>query len=487
LSTPAGSSQDELSLLEFERSSTPPNRSSSSSEDPKTELSTLQDSLRDVLLRSAAAQGNDGLGHLLHDIALQTKLPWIENPERVTIESETGKEMVVNEPEVELNDSLLEIMKKRHEDKICPLPKEADVVAKSVKSPDLEEIPLPCLPKPDEPVERKTRLEGPKLETIIESLQSPPDTEGLETCQPIKKHKLLTNIDPNWGNIPIHMPKPVLPPKPELLRKPERPESKNQETLTENSDFNLWRSNGIYTIILTTPRVITDANTPVPVRCKTQIVMFDKSTTTDDLQESSAGLQDLISMFPHVPEHDLADLYEKCSQDVQWVAELITDSNFENLEGKSIAPEPFEKPVEPVLEAVITDGKKTIKRKKEKKNGSNSELSQILKKGIESSFQIGTEHYSDHVLLIKKLKEGEITMDSPICDNAPEWEGEKEEIVASGAPTQEAEDTIPMPLDPVFFQHLLSKFEGPGNGFRDFLVGKSQSGDSHLNSKSCYD
>lgn len=545
LSTPAGSSQDELSLLEFERGSTPI-ASSSSSEEPKTELSTLQDSLRDVLLRSAAAQLHaaaieplDAREQLMREIASQTggtapaehsRQPQPETQlirDAAVLISDPAKPTDQEGPSdlasVDINDSLLDMFRNRCflSDDSKPITTTLDdqnnIVdfAKTAKSPDLEEIPLPCIPEPETvPEKGKTRREG-KLETIVESAQSPPDTYVMHSgsslgavkkvpSEKVKGGILPTNLDLNWASIPMTSPPEtpqVQPPK-----RAERPESVDHGTLTEPAHFDLWRSDvskGEFTILITASRNINAPDTPLPVRSKAAIAMFDKSTATSEENQDILGvqgaLQVLAAMFPNVPPADLADLLEKCQHDAQWVAELITDSSLptlQPLEGASVSfEEPgasvcFEEPVDPKIETIISDGKKTIKRRKDRK-GPSSELSQLLKKEIESSFQIGNEHYSDHVLHIKKVREGDFSSDkvvsvpeeipTPDAVSGEAWveeDGEAAAAAAVGAVGRtfspedgERETTIPMPLDPDFFQQLVARFAGPGVAPRDSLKG----------------
>lgn len=455
MSTPACSSQDELSLLEFQRGSSP-NGSSSSSEEPKTELSTLQDSLRDVLLRSAAAPLPEVSDQLMRDIASQTG-------------SAPLKDQITP---VEINDSLIEIFRKRlAEPEIQIVDIENNVVdGKNAKSPDLEEIPLPCVPDADEPAKGRPRRDGPKLETIIESIQSPPDTDLTEEMKktPLKTRvKILPNLDNNWASIP--MTSTVEKIEPEEPKRVYIVDSGDNVSQTELGDFELWRTechNGAYYLKSCRSRSITGPETPLPVRNKSAVVMFDKGTMTLEedvgvLISREEGVETLTAMFPDVPRSALSDLLEKCNYDFQWVAEIITDSGSAyQVEGSSSVA--CEEVIDPKLETIIADGKKTIKRKKDRR-GQQSELSQILKKEMESSFQIGSEHYSPHVLLVKKLRNSEFSLEDDVPPPSPPLPPPVEEFVDNFEDFyRDGEGNIPMPVDPGFFQQLLTRFGPPG-------------------------
>lgn len=391
------------------------------------------------------------------------------------IASQTGSAPLKDQiAAVDINDSLIQIFRKRLTEPEPPLVDiENNVVdGKSAKSPDLEEIPLPCVPDADEPVKGRPRRDGPKLETIIESIQSPPDTDLAEDVKksPLKTRvKILPNLDNNWASIPmtstVHKMEPEEPKRVFIV------DTVDNVSQIDPGDFELWRaecSDGTYYLKSCRSRPITGPETPLPVRNKSAVAMFDKGTMTLEedvgvLISREEGVETLTAMFPDVPRSALADLLEKCNYDFQWVAEIITDSGSTYHVASAGGSVACEEVIDPKLETIISDGKKTIKRKKDRR-GQQSELSQILKKEIESSLQIGSEHYSPHVLLVKKLRNSEFSLDDDVPPPSPPLPPPAEEFVENFDDFfyRDGDRTIPMPVDPGFFQQLLTRFAPPG-------------------------
>lgn len=554
------SSQEELSLLEFTTSGNTGtcsqedlnvsemeslrsiSDSSSSSEEQETQMLSLQESLKDMLIdntkkleeaprssfteeenekRSSSLSKPTGVE--LSDSLLGVLGKRFETPTKTSLN-------MMNES-VSLSDSVLQMLVKKYSSEeevqshnIATNKELSDSECK--KSPDLEEFPLPSIPfsevennlneKPYTAIikpssEKLTDWEsskGNKLEDIINSWDEVPSSKPRETDNApkdprtknsllgaIKKtgltprdkspEELLRSVGLSWSSSPFNSSWEDVSKKssdansqlPKTQRKLVL--KSDSSTNTVHTDFDLWMKNDNDYIKLEARSRNINQNykePETPMRSVPEVLMLDKSSMTIEAEDmetllDESALDNLSGMFPNISKEYLSDILEKCKGNILWAVELLleTPQNLGNFSSQSLPedntvpaqnesiPEPDYSP----LQKIISDGKKTIKRRKDRK-GATNELSLLLKKQIEESIQINEDLYQDKTLFLKKLRHGEIEFgDEPIgfLPLEASVEGVVEESKEVEEPGEEEfEETIPMKLDTEFLNILTQKF-----------------------------
>ena len=299
--------------------------------------------------------------------------------------------------------------------------------------------------------------------------------------------ELLRSVDLSWSSIPFTSSWEDVSKKPPELQIPTFPKPPRKSTLKSDSstitllgDFDLWRKDekGIIKLNTCSRNINENYKTPDnPVNNVSTVLMLDKGSMTLDIEEMNNverdnAIETLCGMFPDIPKEHLSYVFDKCKGNLIWTIEVLleTPQNLaENTEERSsIAQE--ENAITNHADYVslqnvnISDGKKTIRRRKDKKSAV-SESSLLLKKQIEESIQINEDVYQDKTLFLKKLRHGEIEFgDGPInppSENPNENLDEVKDLEESD--DDEEEETIPMKLDSEFFG-ILTQIFGSSEG-----------------------
>ncbi|CAH1176426.1 unnamed protein product [Phaedon cochleariae] len=135
---------------------------------------------------------------------------------------------------------------------------------------------------------------------------------------------------------------------------------------------------------------------------------LDKSCMTDDLYEDYENhISQLINLFPSVPKPHLSYWYNKCKGDLEWTIEFLLEAKEEI---SSLIDSDFLEPQKNISQpdsnsSILSDDKvesSTAERNEKVKKSfvENSDLKRL----IESKIDIGEDHYSKHLLRIKKSK-----------------------------------------------------------------------------------
>lgn len=528
----ACSSQEELSLLDFddtEEAKDDKDDSSSSSEEQETQLLTLQESLREALIDTYEKRKQ------LEETSIKNSTHITDNKDLIMDGQRESEEFInaMNKrlENIRIEDSTVKesppadsalvdyILKsydteKSAESKVKVLSQE--IIGQNKKSPDLEEVPLPSIPLDLQGVPIGSTIKRQTMDEIISTWDTPPDKKATVDSHPkperpksgllgaIKKtgiqrdqspEELLRSVELSWSSIPFtssweDINKKIGTEQKELPQR-SKPQRKNvlktdSSTNTKYSDFDLWKDGGSDVVKLTPQNRNINQNLEYnssAYLCGTQYPMLDKGSMTSDLDESDtipmeASLEILSGMFPDIHPEMLEDVLEKCKGDVHWAVNLLLDSphnvdiplDRKHLEDGSSVAVGNSIPIENL---VISDGKKTIKRRKDRK-AVPSELSLMLKKQIEDSIHINDEYY-DKSLLLKRQAERNLeynslpnsfTDPSQILEfnNKRNYETEFPPSLAQvvhQSPQEdedEEEETIPMKIDPEFFRQLATHF-----------------------------
>ncbi|KAK6631801.1 hypothetical protein RUM43_013865 [Polyplax serrata] len=552
--TAASCSQDDLSLVNYEGIENTSSRklSSSSSEEQETQMLSLQESLRDVLLEnnqrvnelSLENNNNTKPGKQSINIDANSKQIDVDLSDSLmkVLDSHYDKSPNKNTADVEnectrgaipINESLLQILVNKYSaDDVVDSETAAinfrkqdngsNIVGQSVKSPDLEGVPLPCIP-PDGSIlptlSKSEQSQAPnisnfdwaskqdKFEEIVsswnhigvkesKSVGGPKDQRcknpgilgaikraGISTIDK-SPEELLGEIVPSWSSSSFTsswegtskgVPHSGVQNLPQYQRKSA---SKTDScTNTCHDDFDLWKKNDeTVTKLLAHSRNINPNYTePVISKAhKSDVLMLDKSSMTADMGEVYSygnALDTLSGMFPDISQDHLIDIFDKCKGNLLWAIEVLLESP------QNLASTPRTHETDPILyndakairedpdyislqNIAISDGKKTIKRKKDKKSNT-SELSLMLKKQIEESIQISEDFYQDKTLFLKKLRHGEIEFgDEPMVHMTDVTNQSIPDKLDEQDSEEDEEETTPMKLDPDFFKRLIQLF-GP--------------------------
>lgn len=555
--TPASVSQEDLSILNFNGSDNINSKdSSSSTEEQETQMLSLQESLRDVFIDSTrksqetslesspekkpnAANNSEKIAAKPFEIELSDSLMNVLSKRfEISESNDRAKESDVAEGGVSINESLLQMLVKKYsadevensEIKETNSNTESHIIDNEVskKSPDLEEVPLPSIP-PD-----KNENESPKFQCLESEIANNSKSVELSADRPVLKRdnfedivnswncsiaeeskkdtspkpartknsllgakkktgantrdkspdELLRSVDLSWSSVPFTSSWEDVSDKPlesefQSLPKPQRRFvlKSDSSTNTLHGDFDLWKKEVDGIVKLTAHSRNINQNyreSEIPVSHVSDILMLDKSSMTLDAEEMDSmgreiALETLTGMFPDISKHHLIEILDKCKGNLIWAIEVLleTPQNLANLPDAALIEESpvscqgakaIEEPDYVSLQnAMISDGKKTIKRKKEKKSAP-SELSLILKKQIEDGIQINEDFYQDRTLFLKKLRHGEIEFGDGPLEPVPEIPAENTVQSYECEEDIEEEETIPMKLDPDFFRILNQQF-----------------------------
>lgn len=159
---------------------------------------------------------------------------------------------------------------------------------------------------------------------------------------------------------------------------------------------------------------------------------LDKGTMTSDEEEfnimaedsknKAEHLKNMKAVFSHIPEHYLKDILERCNGDFNWAVEILldgeTENGFINSEEKQVPGEPSEE-TESIVNSLCSPMQNTIsetlkdEENREKTAYENAcmqekclEESVNLKKHLEHNFSFSDDHYSNHVLKLRRKIHG---------------------------------------------------------------------------------
>lgn len=144
--------------------------------------------------------------------------------------------------------------------------------------------------------------------------------------------------------------------------------------------------------------------------------MMTSSDVDNDNDTSEADLATLRTLFSEVPLEYLKDVYEKCHRNTDWVVDLLLDDNRQILTSAgNTSPEMVKVDVDSNSDNESVSAKDYV----EIINLDDSSMSGYepppkhnkpsvdnIKKHIESMVKISNEFYSDHVLNLRSLREG---------------------------------------------------------------------------------
>ncbi|KAL0276489.1 UNVERIFIED_CONTAM: hypothetical protein PYX00_004050 [Menopon gallinae] len=527
---PACSSQEELSLLDFDdETKEDKDDSSTSSEEQETQLLTLQESLREALIDSYemrkqleenskknSTQVSDDKDLTMDgqressDAFMDAVSKHLEN---IRMEDGGLKEIPPGD-----NAIVNYILKSYDTEKGVESKTKAvgqEIEGQSKRSPDLEEVPLPSIPPGTQEASAGSTTKRQTMDEIMSSWDTSEEgNKAKNDSQPkperpksgllgaIKKtgiqrdqspEELLRSVELSWSTIPFtssweDINKKMVTEQKELPQrsKPQRKTvaKSDSSTNTKHSDFELWKEDGSDVVRLTPQnRDINQNLDSATCLYATQYPMLDKGSMTSDLEDYNtapmeASMEILSGMFPDIQSEALADVLEKCKGDIHWAVNLLLDSphniditlDRKPLEDASgIAVDSSSIPIENL---VISDGKKTIKRRKDRK-AAPSELSLMLKKQIEDSIRINEEYYEKNAYMKRQAEMNAEcnAVQNSFADPSQTQEFDSTRMYESEYPStfaqvshspqddeDEEEETIPMKIDPEFFRQLASHF-----------------------------
>ncbi|XP_057652949.1 uncharacterized protein LOC130891893 [Diorhabda carinulata] len=268
---------------------------------------------------------------------------------------------------------------------------------------------------------------------------------------------------------------------------------------TEDEYFRLIRNDNVLPGVYGNVRIIetinrdinyfnNDDNKPPMVSLK---ITLDKSCMTDDIYEDCAlHLAELENLFPSVPKNHLRYWYNKCKGDLEWTIEFLLEAKDEVSslirEEDEIADDDNDKDVEMAESSSAKSESVVRKRSRKICNSDTSQEEKIeIKKMLESKFDIGGEHYSQHLRRIKQytLKNNKsnetrqpstsgvnnlenVSPESDICvikvDDVITIDSDSEfDDIDTPSETSTPEETIELNLGETFVSQLESRFADP--------------------------
>lgn len=256
------------------------------------------------------------------------------------------------------------------------------------------------------------------------------------------RHKLFTtsesvNWEPfcpstsEWAGLNIAVAQPTNGCIPQL---PSAVEYTDSSTNTQCFDIKPenWSS---FTLLTPVSRDINSSYISPKIMSPRLKLSLDKGTMTSDEEEfnimaedgknKAEHLKNMKAVFSHIPEHYLKDILERCNGDFNWAVEILldgeTENGFINPDEEQVPEEPSEEsesqsivnslcsPVQSTFIEKLEDEenrKKTAHENACLQEKCIAEESVNLKKHIEHNFAFSDDHYSEHVLKLRRKIHG---------------------------------------------------------------------------------
>lgn len=240
-------------------------------------------------------------------------------------------------------------------------------------------------------------------------------------------------------------------------------------------------------VVTARSRNICEGVTVKPTERFSGVLKFDKSSMTDDVLEHTDvdSLSQLQLMFPHIDQDDLADIYHKCQNDLNWAADILLDTDVVSfktnrtavseanlslsVDNESASEVKDEVEIDKVTETENiqsvwddTEGfdhqiNSKFRKNRRVQSGWALQLKKELEGGITVTDSIASRRASNHKM---KATVKEEPSDPLIEENVNEECAAVEDITVDDQSStgSEEEETFPMTLDPNFAAELHNCF-----------------------------
>uniref|UniRef100_A0A1B6FC02 Smr domain-containing protein n=1 Tax=Cuerna arida TaxID=1464854 RepID=A0A1B6FC02_9HEMI len=262
-------------------------------------------------------------------------------------------------------------------------------------------------------------LSRPRFLTSTVSTLQPSNNESVFS---VESWDTVSNPKENWNNIESVLKTSAS--RNEMAILPQRSRLNNKQSVDSSTNTSYLDvicddeeiPNGMKILKCNPRNIITDKCNEVK-SLVTETLYLDKGTMTHENPSDSVksfDINQITSLFPHIPEKYILDVVEKCQGDIDWAVDLLLDSEHsfypfsEEAGSSSVHNEDNFRTKE--YPAIQTETYKCVQGKSSPKRESrisNTQEHAELKRTIENSVVIGKEHYSDKILKVIKKKHPE--------------------------------------------------------------------------------